>query len=46
MGPDERLTVISDNLDRVIDNALDYAMSMLAGGERLQPAASYGARAR
>lgn len=41
MGADEGLTPISDNLDRVLDVALDYAMSMLAGGERLQPAASY-----
>jgi hypothetical protein len=37
------LTPISDRLDMVIDVAIDYAISTLAGGEGLQPAASYEA---
>jgi hypothetical protein len=41
MSDPEELTPISDRLDMVIDVAVDYAMSTLAAGERLQPAASY-----
>jgi len=41
MSDSDDLTPISDRLDMVIDVAVDYAMSTLAGGERLQPAASY-----
>jgi hypothetical protein len=41
MSDTEDLTPISDRLDMVIDVAIDYAISTLAGGERLQPAASY-----
>jgi hypothetical protein len=39
----EDLSPISDQLDLAIDLAIEYAISTLAAGERLQPAASYEA---
>jgi len=39
MNADEELAPISDRLDMAIDLAFDYAISTLAAGELLQPAA-------
>jgi hypothetical protein len=43
MSTDEELSPVSDRLDVAIDLAIEYAISTLAAGERLQPAASYEA---
>jgi hypothetical protein len=40
VSADEELYPISEQLDMAIDVAIDYAISTLAAGERLQPAAS------
>jgi hypothetical protein len=43
MTDNEEVTELSERLDMTVDLSIDHAISTLAGGERLQPFASYEA---